>query len=47
MATVAEIAKLRQAIQQQAKLIRKQVEGARRREEELIHRQNKMVEAFM
>ena len=40
LAIVAEIVELRQAVQQQAELIRKQAEEAREREEELIRRQN-------
>ena len=47
MATVAEIAKLRQVVQQQAKLMQKQAEDAKRREEELICRHNEMFEEFM
>ena len=47
MATIAQISKLRQVVQQQAKLMQKQVEDARRRENELIFHQNEMFEAFM
>ena len=47
LATTAEIAKLRQVVQQQAELMQKQAEEARRREEELTRRQNELFEAFM
>ena len=38
LATAAEIAELRQVVQQQAKMIQKQAEEARNREDELNHR---------
>ena len=47
LATAAEIAELRQVVQQQAKIIQKQAEEARNREKELTHRQNQLFEAFM
>ena len=47
LAIVDEIVELRQAVQQQAELIRKQVGEAREREEELIHCQNQLFEAFV
>ena len=47
LAIAAEIAELRQVVQQQAELMQKRVEEARKREEELTHRQNQLFEAFM
>ena len=47
LAIATEIAKLRQAVQQQAELMQKQVEETREREEELAHRQNQLFESFM
>ena len=47
LATAAEIVELRQVAPQQAKLMQKHVEEARKREEELTHRQNDLFEAFM
>ena len=47
LATGFTIAKLRQVVQQQAKLMQKQVEEARKKEEELTRRQNDLFEVFM
>ena len=47
LAMTAEIAELRQVVQQQAELMQKQVEEARKREEELTYSQNDLFEAFM
>ena len=47
LATAAEIAELRQAIQQQAELMQKQVGEAKEREEELAHCQNQLFEVFV
>ena len=47
LAIAAEITELRQAVQQQAKLIQKQAEEAREREEELARLQNQLFEVFM
>ena len=38
LATATKIAELRQVVQQQAKLVQRQVEEARKREDELTHR---------
>ena len=47
LATAAEIAELRQVVQQQVEIIQKRVEEARNREEKLTRRQNQLFEAFM
>ena len=47
LGTTAEIAELRQVVQQQAELMQKQAEEARRREEELTCCQNELFEAFI
>ena len=47
LATVVEIAELRQVVQQQAEMIQKQAEEARNSEEELTCRQNQLFKAFM
>ena len=47
LAIAAEIAELRQVVQQQAELIQKQAEEARKREEELTRHQDQLFEAFM
>ena len=47
LVTATEIAELRQVVQQQAELMLKHVEEARRREEELTCRQNDLFEAYM
>ena len=47
LATIAEIAELRQVVQQQAELIQRQAEEARKRDEHLARRQSQLFEAFM
>ena len=47
LATTAKIVELRQVVLQQAELMQKHVEEARRREEELTRRQNDLFEVFM
>ena len=47
LATVVEIAELRQVVQQQAELMQKQAKEARKREEELRRHQNQLFEVFM
>ena len=43
----AKITELRQAIEQQAELIQRQADEARKIKEELARRQNQLLEAFM
>ena len=42
-----EMTELRQVVQQQARLMQKQVEEARKRDEELTHRQNDLFKTFL
>ena len=47
LAMTAKITELRQVVQQQAKLMQKQVEEVRRREEEFTCCQNDLFKSFM